>query len=107
MYFRYVFNWQYTFANKKVQVHEEYLLYDITGVIGSVGGTLGLFIGFSFWTFIGYITNGIKKFANKFIPLGLENGSTPTENSKVMLISAKNHSKVFDNSLNYVKPQDF
>ena len=30
---------------KKVAV--EYLLYDLIGVIGAVGGTMGLFIGFS------------------------------------------------------------
>ena len=27
---------------------EEYLLFDFTGFVGSVGGTLGLFIGISF-----------------------------------------------------------
>ena len=31
-----------------VDVHEEYLVYDLFGSIGSVGGTLGLFMGFSF-----------------------------------------------------------
>ena len=34
--------------NDEVEVLEEYLIYEITNVIGSVGGTLGLFIGFSF-----------------------------------------------------------
>ena len=29
-------------------VYEEYLIYDIFGMFGSVGGTLGMFIGFSF-----------------------------------------------------------
>ena len=40
------------FQTKTQQVHEEYLLYDETGVIGSIGGTLGLFIGFSFRSII-------------------------------------------------------
>ena len=44
----YVFKWNYKFASKKYEVHQEYLLYDMTGVVGTVGGTLGLFIGFSF-----------------------------------------------------------
>ena len=34
--------------NDEVEVLEEYLIYEITSVIGSIGGTLGLFIGFSF-----------------------------------------------------------
>lgn len=32
----------------KTSVYEEYLIYDTNGMIGAVGGTLGLFIGFSF-----------------------------------------------------------
>ena len=32
---------------KTVSVHEEYLIYDTIGFIGSLGGTLGMFIGFS------------------------------------------------------------
>ena len=31
-----------------IKVYEEYIIYDIIAMIGSVGGTLGLFIGFSF-----------------------------------------------------------
>ena len=34
--------------SKTEEVNQEYLIYDITGFVGSVGGTLGLFIGFSF-----------------------------------------------------------
>ena len=33
---------------EQITVHEEYIVYDTLGIIGSVGGTLGLFIGFSF-----------------------------------------------------------
>ena len=42
---------------KKVAV--EYLLYDLIGVIGAVGGTMGLFIGFSM--FGKYILCVVKK----------------------------------------------
>ena len=31
----------------QVQVFEEYLIYDTVAMIGSIGGTMGLFIGFS------------------------------------------------------------
>ena len=39
----------YRFAYPQVlTIYQEYLIYDGIGMIGSVGGTLGMFIGFSF-----------------------------------------------------------
>ena len=40
-----IFFW---FTSNTTQVHQEYLVYDTVGLIGSIGGSLGLFIGFSF-----------------------------------------------------------
>ena len=37
-----------SFTAPTVIVSEEYLIYDSVGMIGSVGGSLGLFLGFSF-----------------------------------------------------------
>ena len=45
---RYSLEWRYMFESHSTEVYEEALVYDVTGVIGSIGGTLGLFIGFSF-----------------------------------------------------------
>ena len=40
---------EYSFAPPFMTlVHQEYLIFDFTGMIGSVGGTLGMCIGFSF-----------------------------------------------------------
>ena len=40
---------EYSFAPPfMTTVHQEYLIFDVTGMIGSVGGTLGMCIGFSF-----------------------------------------------------------
>ena len=44
-----------------VTVNTEYLLYDFISTLGNVGGTLGLFIGFSFSGLISYILNGAVK----------------------------------------------
>ena len=41
-------SWDIKFISDDEEVNQEYLIYDITGFVGSVGGTLGLFIGFSF-----------------------------------------------------------
>ena len=41
-------------------VNEEYLIYDFVGLVGSVGGTLGMFIGFSFINVITDVLNYFK-----------------------------------------------
>ena len=49
----YLRRFAYTFGKlQNVIVHKEYLIYDFVGVIGSAGGTLGLFVGFSFSSII-------------------------------------------------------
>jgi hypothetical protein len=39
----------FRFSSNKRHVYEEVLILDETGLIGSLGGSLGLFIGFSFF----------------------------------------------------------
>ncbi len=46
-----------------VTIHEEVLLFDFPTFVGSVGGSLGLFLGFSFSDFASYI---IDKIFNTF-----------------------------------------
>ena len=48
-------------GENEMVVSEEYLIYEITGVIGSIGGTLGLFIGFSFLDISTKLINIFKK----------------------------------------------
>ena len=43
-----------------LEVQREYLVYDMNGLIGSVGGTLGLFVGFSFFDLILKLFKTIK-----------------------------------------------
>ena len=48
----------YRFAYPQVlTIYQEYLIYDGIEMIGSVGGTLGMFIGFSFSNAISLILN--------------------------------------------------
>ena len=44
----------------EVEVFEEYQIYEITSVIGSIGGTLGLFVGFSFFDISAKLINIFK-----------------------------------------------
>ena len=49
------------FSSNIRTVHDEVYILDGIGLLGSLGGSLGLFIGFSFF---GYIANIIDTFAN-------------------------------------------
>ena len=44
-----------SFNSYNVEVHEEYLVYNEVDLVGIIGGTMGLFIGFSFSGFMTYI----------------------------------------------------
>ena len=45
---------------RKVKVYEEYKVYDFNGILGSVGGSLGLFIGFSFLDMMIYFLSNVS-----------------------------------------------
>ena len=51
---------EYLFLSGYLEVHQEYLVYEMDDVIGSIGGTLGLFIGFSFHELLKYFIEIIK-----------------------------------------------
>ena len=77
------------FANPgKVTVNTEYLLYDFISTLGNVGGTLGLFIGFSFSGLISYILHGAIKFVD-FV--NQWNGTKKYENKVVTLVQETSH----------------
>ena len=54
----------FLFLSGYLQVHQEYLVYEIDDIIGSIGGTLGLFIGFSFLELVKHFIRTIK---NNFV----------------------------------------
>ena len=57
-------------ASKKRNVFEEVLIFDEIGLIGTLGGSLGLFIGFSFLDYITPCVDAlIEKVAKFFRPL--------------------------------------
>ena len=51
--------WMYSVSKTK-EVYEEYLVYDVAGFIGSFGGTLGLFVGFSFREVANFLIDSIE-----------------------------------------------
>ena len=78
-------SWTYSFASKEVDIHEEYVLMDEAGVVGGIGGTLGIFIGFSFRDVVGWILQGVKTFIqSRQNPLKLRKKSTKSSRIKVL-----------------------
>ena len=49
-----------SFVSNEVKVQEQYFIYTIVDLIGIVGGNLGLFMGFSFFGYIGQCLSFIK-----------------------------------------------
>ena len=62
-------NIQFTlmFASTVVDIFEEILIFDEISLIGSLGGSLGLFIGFSFF---GYVTTFLNMIVDKMFGPG-------------------------------------
>ena len=54
------------FASTNVDIFEEILIFDEISLLGSLGGSLGLFIGFSFF---GYITTLLHVIMDKIFGL--------------------------------------
>ena len=50
------------FSTNEVLIKEEYLIYKSIDLIGIVGGTLGLFLGFSFYDYLIKFYNSMENF---------------------------------------------
>ena len=50
-------------ATNEIHVQKEYLIHDLNGLVGFLGGTLSLFIGFSFYDIMKYLMCAIEDFA--------------------------------------------
>ena len=58
------------------KIHQkEYLIYDGIGMFGSIGGSLGLFVGFSFTGTFAWMLSWVKKIGNS-ISHHIENSET-------------------------------
>ena len=59
------YEFSYNFASQKsVKVYKEYLVYDGIGMIGSIGGTVGMFVGLSFLDAITYLIKYLQNLRN-------------------------------------------
>ena len=56
------------FYNTNVMVEGTYVLFDINSIVASVGGSLGLFLGFSFWDWATLVIDKMVGLKNRFWP---------------------------------------
>ncbi len=47
-----------TFRSPVADVEEEFVVYDASGIVAALGGSLGLFLGVSFLDFGGWVADG-------------------------------------------------
>ena len=67
-------HFQYKFVTPLfAEVYEEYIICDFISMIGSVGGTLGLFIGFSFSNILMHLIGYLKLLFNKVVKTHFKN----------------------------------
>ena len=83
----------YTFLPPKtVIVNEEYLIYDFVGALGSFGGTLGMFIGFSFVNLTSYVLYQLEIIVQSFRrKIGISNDEMT---NCVLIMTKKEHEKI-------------
>ena len=51
--------WSYTLSST-TNVNEEYLVYDFSSLVGSIGGTIGIFVGFSVFDLVVMIIDYVQ-----------------------------------------------
>ena len=54
-------NFMVSYSTMDIRLYQEYYIYDVFSVIGNVGGSLGLFIGFSYTDFLGKVLDFVFK----------------------------------------------
>ena len=85
----------YFLPPQSVIIQEEFLIYDFAGMLGTIGGTLGMFIGFSFVGLVSMFLQYFDSFLNCFKhgknpnkmsnPKFLENGLVLTESKRIKM----------------------
>ena len=64
--------------------HEEYLVMDFYGMVGVVGGTLGLFVGFSFFDAINFVMTFFQKVYEQIIKRNSMDKIVPSKTTEVV-----------------------
>ena len=54
-------------SNSEMKVYEEYLIYDAIGMLSTVGGTLGLFVGFSVNNIFKFAIRNLQNIVSRYI----------------------------------------
>ena len=80
------------------EMNKEYLIYDVWNLIGTIGGALGLFVGFSFYDFVLVVLDFLFKKFEKVHPeephycQNLEIGNESLQNSEIKQLDVENGS---------------
>ena len=88
----------YKVLNPIIKVEEEYLIQDFVGMLGSIGGTLGLFIGFSFSGAISFVLHHIQRIMERVLSKREEKANDHQEQD-IIRVAPKRHSDHLESTL--------
>ena len=57
-------------ASSRIEIHHEYFMYDMVSVVSSIGGGIGIFLGYSCF---GILSSTIQNFCNQLKTRGVNN----------------------------------
>ena len=80
----------YKFQKPKMKVEEEFLVHDFVGMLGSIGGMFGLFIGFSLFGLICSVLEYLRIFLTTFI-YKYFNERSNIDNKNVIAVSPRDN----------------
>ena len=84
----------YRLSNTKMKVEEEYFLHDFVGMLGSIGGTLGLFLGFSFLGGLFFLLQHLQELIEIFKSKSLNKFGSGKEQNIIGVESKKNEEDI-------------
>ena len=70
-----------------VKVEEEYLIQDFVGMLSSIGGTLGMFVGFSFVGLSSFVLDHLQRMLEKIMD---KKSLSEVENMRKGIIKVQN-----------------
>ena len=89
----------YKISNLKMKVEQEYLVHDFVGMLGSIGGTLGLFLGFSFSGILSFIFDHLQIFMENTSAKKIDPKTLTMKDQRIIQVSSQNNQDISSSTI--------
>ena len=93
----------YRFKDAMMKVEEEYLIQDFVGMLSSIGGTLGLFVGFSFVGLSSFVLEHLQRMLERLVDDKKSLSEVGNMQKGLIKVQNINDTAVMDNKVMLVK----